>query len=388
MGGGWNFLEILQGKLNGRTPVYPLIIKIIQEIFQYDYLRFVCIFQYIIWFVAIIFLYKLLKLLINNKNIIMVATIIYAFCPAIIDWNNYILTESIALSGTIIFIYLIIKYLKEAKVLTGITATIIAFVLTFHRPTAIIYVVVLELFWIMRFIIDRKHIKIDFICFLSSTFTIILIVIYAIVFHKTFSIYSISDAVPRQHLYVCMQEGFYKNSNDEKFIKEIEEAIENNREFGWDTVIEVLNKHTLNEVKSFTSSCYKNNFSQYISYLVNLSKTNLTVRYRDYSLKLVNSNLKWIRVVMKLFTFITLAQSYITILIEFVLLIYLWIKNKKVPWIHFGLFAFPLIIIISSFIGTNAEFMRTAICALPFTYISLIMFLDKLFSYKVKKIHK
>ena len=60
-------------------------------------------------------------------------------------------------------------------------------------------------------------------------------------------------------------------------------------------------------------------------------------------------------------------------------LIFFWIKNKKVPWLYFGLCVFPLIIIISTFVGTCSEFMRTAICALPFTYISLAIFTDKLF---------
>ena len=283
-----NWLEIFRGELKGRTPFYPLIIKISQDIFQYDYLRFVCIFQYIIWFFSILYLYKLLELIIKNKNLIIFFTFIYALCPGIIDWNNIILTESIAISVTVIIVYFIVKYLNDPKVITGSIAIILSFILTFHRPTSIIYVILLELFWIMRFIFDKKNIKSDFICFLISTLTIILIVIYAIVFQKKYSIYSISDAVPRQHLYVCIKEGFYKNSDDEKYIEEITQAKNNNPNLLWTSMVEVLNKHTLQETQTFTKKCFANNKYQYIKYLIKLNLNNLGIKFSYYSFKMVN----------------------------------------------------------------------------------------------------
>ncbi len=384
-----NFLKIFQGKLKERVPFYPLIIKLSKIIFQMDYLRFVCIIQYIIWFVSIIYLYKLLRLLIKNRKIVMFFTIIYTLCPAIIDWNNVILTESIALSGTIILVYLIVKYLKEPNVKIGAMAIILAFILTFLRPTAIIYVLILEIFWIMRFILDRKNIKKDLICFSISTFTILLIVIYAIIFHKTYGIYSITSVVPRQQLFVCMYEGFYKNSDNEQYIKEIEQAFINNPDSSWRGMEEVLFNHTYKETQDFTKECISKSIPQYINYFIRLNKENLSVKFSNYSFKIVNSKLQWLsNTLMELFTFVTFAHSYLAIFIEFILLIYLWIKDKKVPWIHFGLFAFPLIIIVSSFVGTCAEYMRTAICALPFTYISLAIFADMLFSCKIFPQHR
>lgn len=307
-------------------------------------------------------------------------TIIYALCPAVIDWNNIILTESIALSGTIIVVYSIVKYLKNPKVATGAVAIILSLILTFHRPTAIIYVLSLEIFWIMRFILDRKNIKKDFICFLISTLTIILIVRYAIVFHETFGIYSISIPVPRQHLSVCIEEGFYKKSSNEQIVKEIEQSIINNPDSLYRRMEEVLYKHTLKEIEDFTKECFSKNSSEYIDYFIRLNKEHLSEKFSTYSFKIVNAELQWLSNTMQIFTFVTFAHSYLAIFIEFLLLIYQWVRDKKVPWIHFGLFAFPLIIIVSSFVGTNAEFMRTSICALPFTYISLATFAEMLFS--------
>ncbi len=379
-----NFKEIFQGKLRVRTPIYPLIIKICEKVFTNDYLMFVCIIQHIIGFIAIIFLYKTLKMLLKNIKIVMFITILYALSPAIIGWNNVILTESLAISGTIILIHFIVKYIKEPKILNGITATIIAVVLTFLRPTSIIYVVFLEMFWIMRFILDRKSIKKDFICFLSSTFTIILIILYAIAFHKIYNIYSITSVMPGQHLIVCMKEGFYKNSNNAQFIKEVEEAMKGSTELKAGMAAKVYNKHSLSEIKDITEYCILHSIPQYIDYIIDLHKENAYILFDHYSpYKIVNPELKWLEfTITKLFVFITFTHCYICIIIQLILSIYKWIKSKQVPWINLGLFAFPLVIIISTFIGTNAEFMRTAVCAVPFTYISIAMLADKLFDYK------
>ena len=100
-------------------------------------------------------------------------------------------------------------------------------------------------------------------------------------------------------------------------------------------------------------------------------------------MKIIDTNLEWLEnTFVKLFTFLTFSHVYIIILIELVLTIYNWIKTKKVPWIHLGLFAFPLVIIESSFIGTCAEFMRTSIYVLPFAYIALATYIDMLIQNK------
>lgn len=71
------------------------------------------------------------------------------------------------------------------------------------------------------------------------------------------------------------------------------------------------------------------------------------------------------------------------ILAELGIMIYKWIKEKKVPWIHAGIFAFSFTIMVSSFIGTNAEYMRTSIGVVPFLYLSVAIFIDYL--YRIKK---
>lgn len=382
----FDFANFLNGIFSDRTPVYPFIIKICKELCSNGYLQLVCQVQYAIWFIAIVFLYKLLKLVVKNEKLVSTFTLIYALCPAVIGWNNNILTESIALSVTIIFIYNVIKYIKIASLKNGIASIIIAFLLTFHRPTSIIYVVFLEIFWIGRFIFERENIKNDFKCFIVSTITIGLIIVYAIIFNKTFGYYSITDAMPRQMVYVCMQEQYYKNSNDENFKRIAEEGAEQYPDDYWGQTVYILSKYEGKEAKKLASECRNNSKSEYIRYLYNLTVNHTSVYFEAYNFKF--EYCIW-TLIMYLSTaicsFMTFSHTYIVIAIEGILIVYKWIKYKKVPWIHCGLCGFPLVIVFSSFLGTCGEFMRTAICAVPFTYISIVTYIDMISKNKEEK---
>lgn len=378
----FNFREILKLNFQGRTPIYPLIIKICRILFESRYLEAVVLVQYLIGIVSSGYFYKMLRLIIKNGKIISLFTIIYALCPAIIGWNGVILTESIAISGTVIIMYYIIKYIKIPKISTGATAIILSLVLTFHRPTAIIYVVAIEAFWIGRFMWDRSYVKIDLKCFAMSTISIILIIIYAIIFHKSFGIYSISDVVVRQNLYVCIHEGFYKASDNEQFIKDVEEAISMDVS-KWDTMELVENKYTCSELQEITNYCRMQNLGKYIKYIYRLSYEHQMVKYDNYALGIEENSIQ--RIWRSISLFITFSHVYCIVAIEFIIVIYKWIKDKKVPWIHCGLFGFPFVIILSSFIGTNAEFMRTSICVMPFAYVSIAIYIDYISKLNAKK---
>ena len=376
------FSKLLHLEIQSRTPVYPIIIRICQVLFGNEYLQFLVILQYVLWYVSIIYCYKTLELVAKNKVCVTLFTILYSLCPAIITWNNMVLTESIALSGTMIFLYYIIKYIKQPTFLSGSIAIIIAFILTFHRPTAIIYVLFLEIFWVARFIFERKHIKIDFKCFILSTITILMVGVYGLLFYRTFGFFSLSNVTVRQDLFVCIREEYYKNSDDKQFAEDIEKAIKEKPILN--TIEDIQDKYNILEIKKFSDDCKKKNMDKYIEYIGNLCQDHAQVNFEGYTIRIDDTNTQM--VIRKIFTFVAFIHVYIIIIIEFIWLIYRWIKDKKVPWIHCGLFAFPFVIVFSSFIGTCAEYMRTAICVMPFIYVTVAIGVNKLISYnEVKK---
>ncbi len=374
----FSFRAFLNLQFNGRTPIYPLIIHLNQFLFQENYMMFICICQYVIWFISLVFLYKTFILLTKKSVIASLATVLYALSPTVVGWNNVLLTESIALSGTIIFIYFIISYLKKGRLADGIIAIVTSFVLTFHRPTSIIYLVMLVCFFIARIIFEKKSRRQEIKCLGASLFGILLIVIYAIIFHKTFGIYSISDAMPRQDLYVSLREGFYKNSSDQEFIDRADAALKNNPLSLWDSIGELKTYYDLKEIKELTREAKTNDMTAYKDYISRLIENHIPVKYEGYSYTGINEYREINRHIPSIFSILIFGHSYIALSICFIAFIVLWIKTKKLPYIYAGLFAFPFAIILSTFIGTCDEFMRTAICAMPFTYISIVLLLADL----------
>lgn len=379
----YKFSDLFHLKLSGRTPIYPLVIRIFSKLFNDSYLYFVCLFQYAFWFISIVFLNKTFRLIFKKEKLISLFTVLYALSPSIVGWNNAILTESLALSGTLIFLYYAIKYIRNPSFISGVIAIGIAFVLTFHRPTSIIYVLFLEIFWVAKFVFERKNINIDFKCFIVSTISIIVIIIYAILFHRTYGIYSISDAVVRQDLYVSIQEGYYKSSDNTEFIDDIDQMLSSKKSI-WQTVYFILDKYKFKEIKRLTSYCRKQNLDNYVEYVKDLVKDHTNRKYYSYSFKVINkSDNLFQNTIEERLNLLAFFHSYLVVIVELVLIFYRWIKDKKVPWLHFGIFGMILVIVMSSFIGTCAEFMRTAICALPFTYFALTIYVVNFFDKNV-----
>ena len=371
----YDFTRLWNLKLNGRTPIYPVILNTNKIIFETNFLTFTCMFQYIVWFIGIICLYETLSLLVKNKRLNVIISICYVISPAITLWNNIILTESIALSGTLIFIYLIVKYIITNKCVYGYLSVILSFILTFHRPTSIIYLLGLFLFFIFRMIFEKPTFKSELKCFAVSTLSVLMVFVYAYFFHKSYGIYSISDAVVRQDLIVSIEQGYYKSSENKEFVEYIDKKVENGEEV-WSYVFDIIDEYGHSEIKKITNDCRMKNIDKYILYIGRLGMKHSSVPFTHYSTvknSFIASSLD------TSFSVITFFHVYIVTFLELILLIVKWVKNKKVPWINAGLFAFPFIIVMSSFIGTCNEFMRTAICCVPFTFIGFVMLIDKIF---------
>lgn len=377
----YDFCRLFNLKLNDRTPIYPIIIAIVSKIYSSNFLEFVCILQYIICFISIVYLYKIFNLLSGKYIFSFIGAILYVLSPAIVGWNNSIITESIALSATIIFIYIIIKYINLNKNKYCYLAILLALILTFHRPTCIIYLVFLFLFLGLKYILEKKNRKHILRCLILSLLSIVFVILYAIQFHKFHTIYSISEAVVRQDLYVSVKQEYYKAGKNKKIIKDIENRLNKYNDLSikkkyWSTVYYILNKYKLNEIKEFTNYCRRKKHKQYVDYIINLVKNVSPDSFYPYSYQCLNNKTIWLHsTLLNYFTPITFLISYITIIIQAIVAIICWIKRKKPPWIKLGLFAFPLVIIFSSFVGTCDEFMRTSICAVPFVYISIVYFI-------------
>ena len=367
--------QILHGELQGRVPLYPVIIQISKLIFGEGlWSNFLCIGQIIVSFISLIYLYKTLKLLVKWEGLRVLITFLYGVSIAVIGWNNALLTESLALSSTIFFCYLMISYLKKEKLKYGIQSVILIFIMTFLRPSFIGFVAILLAFFIVRMLIHKKQRKKDSKCLLATLMVIAIIFGYAIAYYKQHDIFSISKVSVRQDLYVCMEQGFYKNSGDEEFIRVVESNIEeskNKNEVFFLAMERVQRQYGNKRIQELVKQSKKASKLEYLNYLIHVINKESKTNFNSYHTLCINDTENIRYNFIKTFNFLNFSTVYLIVILEGFVALYRWLKNKKPDWISLGIFGFLVTILVTTFLGTNAEFMRTAICVIPFSYIAI-----------------
>lgn len=370
----YKFHDLLKLNIDcGRMPLYPLFIRIIYFIFKKSYFEFICIIQYIIWIISISYLYKLFQLITNKYKMSTLFTILYTINFGIFGWNNLILTESLALSLTIIFIYYIIKYILNNNIKDCIISIIISLALTFIRPTSVIYLGAIFAFLLLRIIVEKQNRKNNIKCLIINTCMILLVLCYACIYKYKYGILSLNNLVVKQNFIVSVTEGYYKSSNNIEYINYIDELLDKYPNDIWSVSDNVMQKYELSELNELVKYTRTKNFKKYNQYLVKLIKDNSHVSFESYYYESSNQNSEYITYsISDSFGFITFFDVYIFIIIMQILFIYELVFKHNFNWLELGLFAFPMVIVLSSFIGTCGEFMRTAQTSLQFTYISMV----------------
>lgn len=229
------------------------------------------------------------------------------------------------------------------------------------------------LFLLIKAVIFRM--KNDFKCLLFSLLTVVLMLGYSFAFQQKYTLFSISDPMPRQLLYVVMEQKLYIDSKDQIFVNRIEESLENrNNEMSWDAMIDVMQYYTLNEVQEKSIQCIKNNPTKYIKYQIKLTKQLFFERFTGYNQYLINNNNGLVNI-LDILNIYTIGSVYVIMLIELIIVCYYWIKKKN-SWIHLGFFGFLIGTVLTTVIGTNAEFPRTMILVLPIEIICISIYLN------------
>jgi hypothetical protein len=146
----------------GRTPVYPLLIAFIRLFCADPYLTHVLVlFQILVFLLSIPFFERIALELTRSEKISFFVTLLYACCPHIIYWNRCTLTESLAITGMVFFVYHIMCYLRTNRTLHILSFHAILFLLIMLRPAFLYLLPAIMLFWIYHLIFLKR--KLDFL---------------------------------------------------------------------------------------------------------------------------------------------------------------------------------------------------------------------------------
>lgn len=174
----------------GRTPVYPFFLGILQACVGESMLCWavVCV-QSIIFLFSVHCFYKLAKILTGKNNITFWFTVFYSLVPGIASWNNAILTESLAISGTVFLFYFAINGWMKVQGSSLLGFSISLCLLCMLRPSFLYLLPVFLCFWLGTLFLKSKK-KVAYYGLLGVTFATGVVLCYCFAFQKTYGVFT------------------------------------------------------------------------------------------------------------------------------------------------------------------------------------------------------
>lgn len=381
----WGYMEPEFHFIQGRTFGYRIIVYICRLLFGEDlFIGAVVIVQMIISIVGVVFFYKMCNVVTKNNKILFFATVLYGCSPAVFAWDNVILSESIALSCTVVFLYFILKYIVKPTVRCGVILVVLTFFMTFERPTFLLFYMLLFAFLVLRFILYKEERGILKKVLAAGVSGLIFIGVYSFVFYERYGIFTISDPLPRQLLIVSLDRGYYTASDNQEFLNEVKQykSTAEDPNDSWPLMWNIIEKYGFADTQRIAKESIFKNIDLYVKDTIELMLNQTGEQFRGYAIKKTYENSvaqilnRLGNNILDTVSFFKLGHALILILAEFIAMIVQWVKRKKIPWIHGGIFAFMLLIYVSTYIATCDEYMRTMIHILPFMYLSVVLFLN------------
>lgn len=154
------FVDIFKGIVDPyRTPLYPYVIKIFEHISHDRLVPNLIIFQQVISFLSIIPFYFVSKSIIRNKYLAVLSTLFYGVWHPILVQNVHLNPECLCFAGSVLLLFVLVKYMEKPKKLTAAALGLLPFFLVMLKPTYLILIPVALLFMMIRFVLlcdERK----------------------------------------------------------------------------------------------------------------------------------------------------------------------------------------------------------------------------------------
>ena len=194
-----------------RTPVYPLLCKTFTLLFGSDEMAIaLTILQSLVYLLSLISLQRLASRAINNNTLRFIILLFYVCCIAP-GWCNEISTESLSISGTIFLTDILFCFLDKPTFKRNILLHILLLLLLFLRPTFILFVVLLPLFFLLQ--IRRSNIRKRFLIAIIGTFLCLLCFGgYAHLYKNNFGIYETTSTFVFNKIYDTHRGGYWDPS--------------------------------------------------------------------------------------------------------------------------------------------------------------------------------
>lgn len=188
------WLNISSGTIDiDRTPVYPCVIGLAKLIAgDSGMLQAVVVIQNIVGCIAVWYFYKIVLRATYSENAAFWASLIFAIVPIFLTYRNYILTESLSMSGLIFLTYCALLYYdkQQWQGLEGMTFWLIF--LVFIRPSFIYLLPVLAVGFLLMAWEKRKQWRKDCAGIASVLAVTIVLIGYMLAFKHSYGVFTMT----------------------------------------------------------------------------------------------------------------------------------------------------------------------------------------------------
>lgn len=376
--------------MNGRAPVYGTILYLIRIIVgEWHQLHAATFLQELVGIAVLPLFSATLRRVGVGTRVRAAVLLLYGFCPAVYGWDNVVLTESLSLSATVVFFFLIVRYIQERRFWDGAGALLVTVWLIFLRPQFLTYLAMLMVFLSGGcFTLIKRRKRFGHPACMGAV-AALGIIVYCTSFSNQFGIFSLTDAGPRQDLRVCVDRGYYKDFADEDARQIVEDAIAEDTGIDGYAVGKLLSVYGNAKGQKLAKDFFRTNAVRYIKDTCNvmwnyraieLSAYGLELRYGDdrvYNLCLAIAQ-EGELLANPLEHWLTLHAAYILSLLWGVVMVIAWVQQKRPPWLHMALFALLMCTTFLTFFITCGEYMRTMITVVPYMFICMGMAVQRL----------
>lgn len=366
-------MDLWKGQFDiSRTPVYPAFLQFIywvtgsesildeveltpqgvpvsDHIVQGETTCFyvVCLQLFLYWLALIPFYYACGTFL---RNPLVHFTVVQMVAIAFIPYQWWILTEPLAISGSLLFFSLIMFYLDRPKYRTAITLSLLTFFLVLLRPIFVYLVALLFGFWVLRLCISSSDRKQAAAGFLALLLTLAGLYGYAGLNEKNHGLRTISSVSLTNRFNMIFQTDFYLKSTDTEVLAYIEKSPLNVKESRYLLFFDMVDHFGWMRVKQFVHGTIRANLKEFVVFNVKRMWWESDIyAYRPLY-------------------FFGAFDFFVTVLLG------LWLKTF--PWRRLGMWGFFFGMMFIMYFGCIGCYERLIVPALPVLYLLLAKYLD------------
>lgn len=367
-----------------RTPIYPYFIKIIKLFSENDnLLSNIAFIQMALSTLSLIPFYYLLKNLLKNKYLIIFFSLVYGCSPAVISWDTCLITESLSLSSMVLFLFIVVKFLKKPTYLLAVSISLYSFYLVMLKPAFLYIIAILIVFWIIYFVFSKANRRQCAAGFIALCFSISLTLGYCYINYKSNNYFGISTVGTNvNQLYMVMENKITDNPKYPEISEHINYEMSNpdNTNYVID-IIELLPSYfDQNDIRNYVKGAIKENRGVFVQYTIDkfteLLNVKIPTQYGSYA----NEDFRPIDGALMNFLFpFTFLSSLVLATAFLIYALVILFKKNRVLWFAFGLSSLIISHIFVSIYASMAEFSRLSIIIAPAVYILVFYFIDLIY---------